>query len=371
MKSWYIFFKVIQKSFVPKRPLRFPKPQRSGHEIFLDSYIILTLLLTACTQPPPPTARKPTVHLVKTTIASPQALSTTAVYTGNIRARRIARIFTQESGRITHIPYYEGDTIKANALLVQIDDTLLKAELNKAIATHKYADINVQRYQKLAKKKIVSADELARAQTELEIALAEKQILQTRISYTKITAPFSGIITARLAEPGDVINTNTHILTMIAPSSLIVDVDISAQLLSQLQLGDTTSVRIDALGTKTFKGKISRIHPTIAPQSRLGKIEITLHPLPKGARVGQFCRVTISNPISPRISLPYTALRRDREGEYVFIVDADNKVQRQTVRSGQRFADRIEIIEGIEEGQIVVIKGFLDLQAGKRVQSQL
>ncbi len=333
-------------------------------------WYIFFIILTACTQPPPPAARKPTIHLVKTTIASPQPLSTRAVYTGNIRARRIARIFTQESGHITHLPYYEGDTIKANTLLVQLDDTLLKAELNKAIATYKYAAINVQRYQKLAKKKIISADELARAQTELEIALAEKQILQTRLSYTKITAPFSGIITARLAEPGDVINTNTQILTIIAPNSLIIEVNISARLLSQLQIGNTASVRIDALGTKTFKGKISRIHPTINPQTRLGKIEITLQPLPKGAQVGQFCRVTISNPISPRITLPYTALRRSDEGEYVFIVDADNKAQRQTVRSGQRFADRIEIIEGVEKGQIIVIKGFLGLQGGEIVQSQ-
>ncbi|MEN8220716.1 MAG: efflux RND transporter periplasmic adaptor subunit, partial [Pseudomonadota bacterium] len=325
MKSWYTFF--------------------------------IILLLTACTQPPPPaaSARKPTVHLVKTIIASAQPLSTSANYTGKLRARRIARIFTQESGRITHIPYYEGDTIKANTLLVQLDDTLLKAELNKTIATHKYARINVQRYQKLAKQKIVSADELARAQTELEIALAEKQILQTRLSYTKITAPFSGIITARLAEPDDVINANTHILTMIDPSSLIIDINISSRLLSQLKLGDT--VQIEALG----KGKISRIHPTINAHG-LGKIEIILHSLPKGARAGQFCRVTISNQISPRITLPYTALRRDREGEYVFIVDADNKAQRQTVHSGRRLADRVEIIKGVKDGQIVVIKGFLGLQ---------
>jgi membrane fusion protein (multidrug efflux system) len=330
MKSWYIFF--------------------------------IILLLTACTQPPPPaaSARKPTAHLVKTTIASAQPLSTNAIYTGKLRARRIARIFTQESGRITHIPYYEGDTIKANALLVQLDDTLLKAELNKAIATHKYARINVQRYQKLAKQKIVSADELARAETELEIALAEKQILQTRLSYTKITAPFGGIITARLAEPDDVINANTHILTVIDPSSLVIDVNISSRL--QVKLGDT--VQVEVLG----KGKISRIHPTINAHG-LGKIEITLHSLPKGARAGQFCRVTISNQISPRITLPYTALRRDREGEYVFIVDADNKAQRQTVRSGRRLADRVEIINGVKEGEIVVIKGFFELQVGKTVQS--
>ncbi len=334
-------------------------------------FSIICLLLTACGQPQTPpakhTARNPTAHLVKTAIVSPQPLTTTTVYTGTLRARRIVRIFTQEKGRITYLPYYEGDVIKVNARLVQLDDVLLKAELNKAIATHKYARLNVRRLQKLAHKKMIPADDLSRAQTEQAIARASEKILRTRLSYTKITAPLTGIVTARLAEPGDVISENTHVLTVIVPTSLVIDVDVSSLLLSQLKLKETVLVRIDALGTKTFKGYVSRIHPTIAPRTRLGRIEIALRPLPQGVRVGQFCRVIIKSHISPRLTLPYTALRRDRAGEYVFIVDADNKVQRQSVRSGRRLADRVEIVEGLKKEQVVVIKGFLGLQAGKTV----
>jgi RND family efflux transporter MFP subunit len=336
-------------------------------------FAVIFLLFTACSQPPPPTAkrtgRKPTAHFVKTASVSPQPLTTTAVYTGTLRARHLVRIFTQEQGSIIRLPYYEGDAVKANALLVQLDDALLKAELNKAVATHKYARINARRLQKLAKKRLVSADELSRAQTEQAIARAEEQILRIRLSYTKITAPFTGIVTARLAEPGDVISENSHVLTIIKPSSLVIDVEVSEWLLSQLKLRDSVEVRIDALGTKTFKGTISRIHPTIEPRTRLGRIEVSLRPLPKGIREGQFCRVTIKSHRSMRLTLPYTALRRDRDGEYVFLVDANNKTQRQTVRSGQRLADSVEILEGLKTGQVVVIKGFLGLQARKTVQT--
>jgi len=93
--------------------------------------------------------------------------------------------------------------------------------------------------------------------------------------YTKITAPFAGIVTARLAEPGDVINANTHILSIIVPSSL-VDVNIPERLLSQLKRLEPASIQIDALGTQTYKGYISRIHPTIDPRTRFGRIEIAL-----------------------------------------------------------------------------------------------
>jgi len=338
-------------------------------------FIIILLILIAFyqqAQSSPTTARTPktpTVHLIKTLTVSPQPLTTTARYTGSLRAWHVMRIFTQEEGRITYLPYYEGDSVKANALLVQLDDVLLKAELNKAIANHKYARVNVQRHQKLARQKIVSADELARAETELEIVQAEEHILRTRLSYTKITMPFTGIITTRLAEVGDVIAKNTHILTVIDPNSLIIDVDVSERLLSELQLKDTVSVQIDALGTNTFKGSISRIHPTIDARTRLGRLEVTLNSLPQRVQEGQFCRVTIETQLSPRLTLPYTALRRDRDGEYVFIVDADNKAQRQTVKSGQRLADKVEILTGLKKGQSVVIKGFLGLQPGKMVQS--
>jgi len=174
--------------------------------------------------------------------------------------------------------------VNKNALLVQLDDALLRAKLDKAIASHKYARINAQRYQKLAKQKIGSADELSRALMEEKIASAEEKILQTQLSYTKIKAPFAGIITSRLAEPNDVLSANTHVLTLIDPRSLVIDVALSELLVSKLKKTDRVSVRIDALGNQTFQGKISRIYPSIEPNSRLGKIEVTLLPLPKKAR---------------------------------------------------------------------------------------
>ncbi|MCK5716731.1 MAG: efflux RND transporter periplasmic adaptor subunit [Thiomargarita sp.] len=332
-------------------------------------WLLLTALLSACSPPPEPATRhrKSTVHWVETTKVNMQTLKTKSVYTGIPRAKRIARIFTQETGRITYLPYYEGDTIKKNALLVKIDDALLKAELNKAIASHKYSQINVQRYQKLAKKHIISDDELARAQTEQEIARAEEHILRTRLNYTKIKSPFSGMITTRLREVGDVISANTHILTVISPRSLVIDVDVSEYILSDVSVGDAVEVQIDALGTKMFKGTVSRIHPSIHPTTHLGLIEVRLRPLPKKMREGQFCRVTITRTLSPRMMIPYTALRRDHHTEYVFIVDNDHKAQKQIVHSGQRFANRVEILDGVTQGQSVIIKGFLGLKSGKKV----
>ena len=82
--------------------------------------------------------------------------------------------------------------------------------------------------------------------------------------------------------------------------------------------------------------------------------------------------MTIQTHLSKRIAVPYSALRRDQEGEYVFKIEEiegdDKQVQRQTVRSGRRLADRIEILSGLKTNQVIVIKGFLGLLAGKTVE---
>ena len=112
---------------------------------------------------------------------------------------------------------------------------------------------------------------------------------------------------------------------------------------------------------------LRRIHPDVDNRTRLGVLEVVLEPVPEGARAGQFARVTLTSAAVERMLIPFTALLRDRGGEYVYLLDAEGKARRQAVRSGIRIADRVEIREGLEPGQRVITKGFLGLQEGKAV----
>jgi RND family efflux transporter MFP subunit len=175
------------------------------------------------------------------------------------------------------------------------------------------------------------------------------------------------VITERHAQPGDVAPRHTHLLTLADPDSLYTEVKVSDLLLPHLRVGDPVSVRIDALGRIDHAGRILRIHPAIDPVTRLGIVEVLIEPVPDGARSGQFARVTLTSAAVPRLMIPFTALRRDREGEYVFAV-VDGKARRVEVRSGLRLADRIELLSGIEPGQQVIVRGFLGLSEGKPVK---
>ena len=133
--------------------------------------------------------------------------------------------------------------------------------------------------------------------------------------------------------------------------------------------GDIARVRIDALGDQVFEGRIVRIHPNLDPVSRRGTIEVELEPVPAGAAPGQLCRVELSTQPGKRQVIPFSALRRDDTSEYVFVLDEEGRAQRVDVSSGLRLAENIEIKEGLEDGQQVIIKGFLGLSSGKTVKA--
>lgn len=345
----------------------------TNRSLFALTLILVTSsALTACS---PPTdgekkASKPTrpPHLVATATVVRDDASYTTVRAGTLRARRTVRIFNQEEGRITKVTSYEGDTVRRDDPLVLMDDTLLRAQLDKAVATRRQAEQEIRRLRELAKRNLATEEELTRTQTVLEIAKSEEVLLKTRISYTQILAPFDGVVTERLVESGDVVPRYSHLTTLSDPASLITDVPVSELLIPYLKVGDSVETRIDALGEKTHAGRIQRIFPTIDPQTRTGTVEIALDPVPPGARPGQLCRVALTLPALERKLIPFSAVRHDAVGEFVYLLQENSKVKRQPVRSGLIFGDRIAILEGVDEGEQIVVKGFLGLSDGKTVK---
>jgi membrane fusion protein (multidrug efflux system) len=306
-------------------------------------------------------------HLVELATVRRGTLSLSRVYTGSLRARRVHRVHAQEVGSITALPAYEGDRVRTGSVILRLDRVLLETELAKAMAVRKEAQANLARLERLVRSRMVAEDEVSRGRTAVDVATAEEALLRTRLGYTVVTAPFDGVVTQRLAEPGDVVERHDHVLTLADPSSLIADLEVSELILPHVTLGDRVGVRIDALGDQRLQGRVLRIHPTLDAATRLGRVEVELTPAPDGARAGQFARVSFEVRALDRQMVPFSALRRDTVGEYVFRLREDGHVERLAVRGGRRLAERVEILEGLSDGDQVVTKGFLGLVSGARV----
>jgi len=337
--------------------------------IWLLILIVSTQLLYACSQESEKKSKKEKkAHLVESVRVVASNAGVEQIRTGTLRARREVKIHTQEDGQVIKLPYFEGDPVKKGAVVARLDDKLLLAQLARAQATLQQAEQDLNRTKNLFKKKLVSDEELNRAQTALEVAKADEEVLATRVSYTTIRAPISGVVSARLSEPGNIAERYTHLLTISDPTSLITEVTLSELLISKLAVNHPVTVSVDALGSKVFDGLISRIFPNLDPVTRRGTVEVELKPVPEGARPGQLCRVRIKTSAANRLVIPFSALRRDQTGEYVFTIDDDNKVQRTKVLGGLRIGEQVEVLDGLRDGQQVVTKGFLDLTPGKIVK---
>ena len=329
----------------------------------LTGLIVLTaaLVLTACSDDTDiPAKKKKPIHLVETAGVMLESVGLTQIRTGSLTSRREVKVFNQEEGTIIDMPYFEGDTVSKGDVVVRLDDKILRANLTRAQATHRKTKLDLKRIRDLYKKKLSSDEALNRSETELAIAAAEEEMFATRVGYTIISAPISGIITQRLSEPGNIAERYTHLLTISDHSALVTEVNLSELMVTHLRLDDDVTVMIDALGNEVFSGRISRIHPNLDPLTRRGTVEVTLTPVPAGARPGQLCRVTFNTRTAERLMIPFRALRRDNEGEYVFRLDG-SKVIRAGIISGLRIAEQVEILQGLEAGQRVVTRGFLDL----------
>jgi membrane fusion protein (multidrug efflux system) len=330
----------------------------------------LCAVVRVCAQAPArePRRRGEPIHLVELSEVQTGTLRLTSVYTGSLRSRLSVRVFNQEEGQVKRLPFYEGDRVADGEVVLELDATLLRALLDKSVAVRKDAETSLRRVTQLGRGNLISQDEISRAATAVEVARAEERVLRIRLGYTAVRAPFTGVVSARLVEVGDIVPRHSHVMTLNDPSSLVTELTVSELLIPHLDVDDPVTVRIDALGDRAFPGRVLRIHPTLDPLTRQGLVEIELRPVPTGARAGQFARVAFATEALGRKHLPFAALRRDRDGEYVFRVGEGRRAERVAVRSGRRLADRVEILEGLEAGDRVVIKGFLGLGDGQVVE---
>lgn len=332
---------------------------------------LISALLTACDNPSSAISGKggakarPAPQVEAATVFS-DSRALRREENGTLEAMRVVRVFNQEEGRILTLGLREGDAAAAGQLLAQLDDSLIKAELDKTVAARRQAQLDLKRLERLPAR-LASEDALARARTALDLARAEEALQAERLSYMQIKAPFAGVISERLQEPGDVVPRYSHLLTLIDPQSLFIKVSVPEALLSSTQVGDAVDLRIDALAETRFPGKVSRIYPGIQASTRRGILEVKALPLPVGARAGQFCRVGLYLPVQTRLLIPFNALRHDVQGAYVYRIDEKNTVHRVGVRAGVQFDAYVQILQGLEAGQAVVSKGFVGLREGSPV----
>ncbi|MCU7940522.1 MAG: efflux RND transporter periplasmic adaptor subunit [gamma proteobacterium symbiont of Bathyaustriella thionipta] len=331
-------------------------------------FLFITGFISGCDDKAPVKKRSPnTLAAVEVTQAKIQSLNHTITLTGTLKPKRTIHFYNQAQGMLVELPFHEGDKVNKGDLLAQLDDTIIKAEYNKANATLKQAHIDYGRLEKLAKTNLTSRELLVRAKTKVALDQSEYNLQKKRLSYTQVKVPWDGVISERLVEPGDVLPLHTHFMSLMDISSLIVNISLSELHLSKIKQNDTITYQIDALGKKSWSGTVLRIYPQINAQTRKGIVEVKLDPIPQGARPGQLARISLVTKKEAVLVIPLSAIRYDQQGAYVFVVDIDHKITRTNILTGRKYPQKMEVLDGIKAGDVIVSKGLFGLRSGKKV----
>jgi len=327
--------------------------------------LLVSLVSLSCSDSSSP-KRKVHGQLVKVTRVAFSPMQSEQTLSGTLKAIRTVDIFNQEEGIIIDLPVYPGDKVEKDQLIVQLKATLIQAEYNKAQIAYRQAALDFKRLKQLRKKRLTTDEALTSAQTTVELARAEETVLKIRLQRTQIKAPFAGVVSRRLKEPGDVLAKFSPILRIVDISKLKVQVNLPERLLSTVKEEDKFTLFIDALGTQPYTASVSRIYPTIDDVTRQGTLEAILESPPPLAKPGQLARLTLKRQLSPRLHILFKAIKHNARGSYVYRI-INNKAIETKVTTGIQLGSNTEVLTGLKENDKVVIQGFLGLHNKKTV----
>jgi RND family efflux transporter MFP subunit len=281
---------------------------------------------------------------------------------GTVNPKLWAIIEAKISGRIEKMLAVPGQRVRAGEPLVQLDAREVQARLDQATAIYDQAQIDLKRYAELIAKRAVPQQEFDAVESRARVARASLVEAGAMLSYATITAPFDGVVTRKLVDIGDLATPGKALLAIEDSSALRFEATVPEATIGRVALGAGLRVQV---GSSEIEGTVAEIAPSADPTTRTFLVKLDL-PSQAGLRGGQFGRVRIPVSETSVLRVPVSAVVQRGQMELVFIVAGDG-AQLRLVRTGKRMGDEIEVISGIDAGELVVTEGAATLIDGQPI----
>lgn len=337
---------------------------------------ILTLL-AGCNagDPPPAQLRNVLVHTVGNAEAG------AGVYTGEIRARHEVDLAFRVGGKLAARLVDAGAEIKAGQPLAQLDPADLqlaaasaRAQLAAAESEFATARAERERYAGLLGKKFVSQaafdardNAFNTAQARLEQARSQNRISDNQASYGTLSSTFPAVVTAVLAEPGQVLSAGQAVFRVARPEEKEVAIAIPESRLAELKATTQLTVNLWAAPKINLRGTLRELSPAADPATRTYAARIRIIDPPPDVRLGMTARVLLGQAGATPLIVPLGAVVDQGKGALVWVV-AEGKANPRPVQVAQFREDGVAIAGGLQAGELVVVAGAAKLAPGQAVQ---
>ena len=316
---------------------------------------------------------------------------------GTVRAAQTSDLASQMMGNIVEIRVHEGNRVHRGQVLAVIDDSQPRAAVDRATAAElaaqqqlvaadsdlALAQSTLKRYQKLYEMNVVSPQEFEEVKARQQATLARRDFAQagqaqaraawnqamTSLDYTRIRAPFDGIVTEKKADSGTLASPGMPLFTIEDVRRYRLEVAVNESDLRYVQTGGRVSVAIEALDNAEVKGKVVQIVSAADPASRAFLVKIEL-PTDTRLRSGLFGRAQFSRGKRQGLLVPRSAVVERGQLQGVFVLDQNKVANLRYVTLGKASGSEIEVLTGLQGGEWLVAKtGELDLNS-KRIEGE-
>jgi len=312
-------------------------------------------------------ARPANASPVEVVAAAAKTLSDDITAVGSLLSDESVQIAAETNGRVAEIAFTEGQSVAAGAVLIKLDDKLIAAQLEDAKARLTLAQSTYDRAATLRKSGTASQTTLDTAQSELLVQQAAYDLISTQQEKLSIKAPFPGELGFRSISLGAYVTAGTPLVNLEKIDQLKVNFSVPEFYLSKLAAGQKIDITADALPGVRFEGTIYAIDPAIDVNGRAVRVKATLANQDGKLRPGLLARITVKGQPRTAVTIPESALVSRGEDFLVFKTD-NGKAKETKVLAGRRENGFVEILDGIEVGQQVVIAGQSRLRDGSDVE---
>jgi len=287
--------------------------------------------------------------------------------TATLEAENRAEILARTQGVVMELLCEEGDRVASDAELLRLEEDAARLRLQQTEVALAEQRSVFERHKASLDQEVVSKAEYDLAKANLEKAEVERDIAAHELSYTRIRAPFAGIVTRRLVELGQSVNAGTPLFEIASFDPLLARVHVPAKEMGSLRAGQSVELVLDSNQQK-MTGRVQLVSPIIDAASGTVKVTVHVNDYPEGTRPGDFAHVSVVTQLHENVlRVPNIAVFEDRNEQVVFVAQ-DSVAVRRPVEVGFIDDTYTEVREGLVEGERVVVKGQRSLRDGGRIR---
>jgi membrane fusion protein, multidrug efflux system len=329
----------------------------------------LAVLLNGCSEDTDdaslPASREPTKVITRT--VELQSLVDEVQALGTARANESVEIRPRMPSIVTRVAFEEGQLVETGDLLVELENSEIRAGLAVAEAALSESRSTYKRSESLISTAAISASSLEQLRAAMHVDEAQVEAARARLANTVIRAPFDGRVGLRRVSPGSFVDTAAVITTLDDTDTIKLDFTIPETVLTVVRNGMKIVARSLVYPDHVFTGSIASIDTRLDPVARSVQVRALL-PNPEGLlKPGMFLTVDLQRDRGDVLMAPEEAIVPERDEQYVYEV-VDGTAARRRVTLGRRVPGLVEIAAGLEPGAIVVTEGTHKIQDGSAVE---